>query len=552
MGFKAMVMPITNTEWWRGACIYQVYPRSFMDSNSDGIGDLNGITRRLDYIAALGVDAVWISPFFPSPMKDFGYDVSDFKDVDPVFGTLADFDALLHKAHSLDLKIIIDLVLSHTSNLHPWFQDSRQSADNNKSDWYVWADPHPDGSPPNNWQSVFGGPAWTFDTARNQYYLHNFLTEQPDLNYHNAGVQAAIFDTMRFWLDRGVDGFRLDVVNFYFHDRHLRDNPPRDDDDGNGCIQYEGLWPYTMQKHFYDKSQPENIPFLESIRALVDTYPDRFIVGELGDDNPFELAAEYTKGCGRLHTVYSTSLMSGQDTALKAGDIINAITEEKSINGESWPCWAFSNHDVTRVASRWHKNNPDNHPNFVKTLIALLGCLRGTFCLYQGEELGLPEAILRFEDLTDPWGIAAWPKWQGRDGCRTPMVWDDTRRSGFSNRFAKKPWLPVCARHKPLAISRQNRDPHSPLNFTRDFLAWRRHHPVLRDGDITFHDQGDACVVFERISDNGTRYLCAFNLGVARQNMPVSHTAQMLYGLDSAISDDTLSLASFGFAVVAL
>ena len=263
-----------ENEWWRGAVIYQIYPRSFRDSNNDGIGDLPGITEKLDYVADLGVDGIWISPFFTSPMKDFGYDVADYRDVDPMFGTLDDFKKLLHKAHELNLKIIIDLVLSHTSDQHPWFTD--------KPEYYVWADPKPDmfgeRVPPNNWVSVFGGPAWTWHEEREQYYLHNFLKEQPDLNFHNPDVQQEALDIAQFWLDIGVDGFRLDVVNFYFHDRELRDNPPRDDDLGP-AVQFEGEDPYSQQNHIYDKSRPENLDFLRKLRTLMDKYPGTFTLG---------------------------------------------------------------------------------------------------------------------------------------------------------------------------------------------------------------------------------------------------------------------------------
>ena len=270
---------MTGEPWWRGAVIYQIYPRSFMDSNGDGVGDLPGITGKLDYVASLGVDGIWLSPFFTSPMADYGYDVSDYRDVDPLFGTLADFDALLAKAHGLGLKVIIDQVYSHTSEAHAWFRQSAASRDNPKADWYVWADAKPDGTPPNNWLSVFGGPAWTWGARRRQYYLHNFLTQQPDLNFHSAEVQQAILDVARFWLDRGVDGFRLDVANYYFHDAALTDNPPADYGKPPG-------WTYAYQRHLHDKSQPQTLDFLRRLRAVTDAYPDRMMLGEIGDDDP--------------------------------------------------------------------------------------------------------------------------------------------------------------------------------------------------------------------------------------------------------------------------
>lgn len=484
--------------WWRGAFLYQIYPRSFLDTNGDGLGDLPGITQKLDYIAALGVDGVWISPFFKSPMKDFGYDVSDYRDVDPIFGTLKGFDVLLERAHELDLKIIIDLVLSHTSDEHPWFIESRKDKTNPKADWYVWAE-RKNNDPPNNWISVFGGPAWTFDKTREQYYLHNFLTEQPDLNYHNPEVQQAVLDTARFWLDRGVDGFRLDVVNFYFHDKQLRDNPPRTHGKSFGT-QLEIPDPYSDQQHVYDKSQPENLEFLERFRALIDEYPDRFTVGEIGDDYPNERSAEYTRGQTRLNTCYNTDMMSGARKELTAS-IIREPLEEFLKYPDSWPSWAFTNHDVVRAASRWHPGDGFGHdPRLSKMLIALLGTLYGTVFMYQGEELGLPEAKLKREELRDPWGIRLYPKWQGRDGCRTPMPWDEK---------PLKSWLPVPASHNDLNVATQEKDKDSILNFTREFLKWRKTKPELRDGDIKFIETGDKkLLAFSRGTLN-----CVFNLG---------------------------------------
>jgi hypothetical protein len=289
-------------EWWRGAVLYQIYPRSFADSDGDGVGDLRGITARLEYVASLGVDGIWISPFFRSPMKDYGYDVSDYCDVDPVFGTLADFDDLLSRAHQLGLKVLIDQVYSHTSDEHPWFEESRSSRENPKADWYVWADAKPDGSPPNNWQAVFGGPAWQWDLNRRQYYLHNFLTEQPDLNFHCPALQDAILETARFWLDRGVDGFRLDVANFYAHDPQLRDNPARES-------AKPPLRPYMFQRHVYDRSRPETLDFMRRLRAVADSYPDRMLLGEIECEDPLGRQLEYVRGTDALHTAYSFFLL---------------------------------------------------------------------------------------------------------------------------------------------------------------------------------------------------------------------------------------------------
>lgn len=498
-----------QNEWWRGAVFYQIYPRSFYDTNNDGVGDLKGITTKLDYVAGLGVDALWISPFCQSPMKDFGYDVSDYRAIDPLFGTMDDFDDLLAKAHDLGLKIILDLVLNHTSDQHPWFKESRQNRDNAKADWYVWANPKPDGTPPNNWMSVFGGPAWTFETKRGQYYLHNFLKEQPDLNYHNPGVRAAILDMAKYWLDKGVDGFRLDTVNFYTHDKELRDNPPHPDNETFSATQIDFKDPYGMQQHIYDKSRPENLEFIATLRALSDNYPGTVLLGEIGDDEAAVRAAEYTSGPDRLHTAYNFSLMTGIKSQLTAPLVCHALEDEKAAGPQSWPSWAFSNHDVVRAPTRFGGEMPA--PALKKLLIALLSALRGTAFLYQGEELGLPDAKIPFEKLQDPWAIALWPEWQGRDGCRTPMPWDSAApQAGFN--AGTEPWLPIDEAQKKLAVSMQEQDENSTLNFTRKFLKWRKTQPALIWGDIEFHDTGDDKLLAFTRTYNGAEILCLFNL----------------------------------------
>lgn len=494
-------------EWWRGAVVYQIYPRSFCDSNSDGIGDLAGITERLDYIAGLGVDAVWISPFFKSPMKDYGYDVSDYRDVDPMFGTLDDFRVLLDRAHGLGLRVIVDLVLSHTSDQHAWFRESRQSRDNAKADWYVWADPKPDGSPPNNWQAFFGGPSWSYDVRRGQYYMHNFLSEQPDLNLHNPAVQNAALDIFRFWMDFGVDGFRLDVANCYMHDLQLRDNPPS----AKPKPQFFNVafpTPFTMQNHIHDFSRPENIDFIKRIRTTLDEYDDRMAVAEIAfSDKCEQITLEYTKGNDRLHTAYSFMLISGDKPS--AAYIRNAVQAQMDLSDDGWPSWAFSNHDVVRVMTRWG-DAVGGDPRLAKTLIAILGSLRGTAFLYQGEELGLPDAIIPADRIEDPWGKYLYPLWQGRDGCRTPVPWEPTTPDG---------WLPVPDRHRHMSAAAQADDPASTLNFTRAFLKWRRGEGTLRSGGLRFIGDGtdDALLSYVR----GDDLLCEFNLSEgARGGLP--------------------------------
>ncbi len=494
--------PAQDEDWWRGAVIYQIYPRSFQDSNGDGIGDLAGIIHRLPHVADLGVDAIWISPFFRSPMLDFGYDVSDYRDIDPMFGTLGDFDAMITRAHELGLRVMIDLVLSHTSDQHPWFKESRASRDNAKADWYVWADAKPDGTPPNNWLSIFGGSAWEWDGERMQYYMHNFLAEQPDLNLHHPDVQAELLDVARFWLERGVDGFRLDTINFYFHDKELRDNPALDPEDRNDDTA-PAVNPYNFQNHLYDKNQPENLDFLRRLRSLMNEYGARAAVGEVGEaQRGMEIQAEYTSGGDKVHMCYDFALLSNNEPT---GTFIgNVLDKSNHILSDGWACWAYSNHDVVRHSSRWNLPEPAQ-----RVYAALLMSLRGSVCLYQGEELGLTEAYVAFEELQDPYGIRFWPKFKGRDGCRTPMPWvRDNQTGGFTD---GKPWLPVAMEHLHQAVGVQEEDPNSTLAFYQSMIAFRKAHPVLAKGTLELVDYNDRMISLVREHD-GARMFCAFNL----------------------------------------
>jgi alpha-glucosidase len=512
---------MSDPNWWRGAVIYQIYPRSFLDTDGNGVGDLPGIIAKLDYVAGLGVDAIWIGPFFKSPMADFGYDIADYREVDPLFGTMADFDRLLEKAHALGLKVMIDQVLSHTSNAHAWFRESRENRTNAKADWYVWADARDDGAPPNNWMSLFGGVAWRWEPRRGQYYLHNFLAVQPDLNFHNPQVRAAALDNLRFWLDKGVDAFRLDAINFCFHDAALRDNPPKPPEKriGRGFSPDN---PYAFQYHYHNNTQPENLGFLEDLRRLTDAYPGAATLGEISSEDSLATMAEYTRA-GRLHMAYSFELLVDD---FSAGYIRHTVETFEAKIGEGWPCWAVSNHDVARAASRWGGAAPA--PDFVKLLAALVGSLRGSVCIYQGEELGLPQAEVPFEALQDPYGIAFWPTFKGRDGCRTPMPWRDDDDAGFSH---GKPWLPVPAAHRERAVARQEADADSPLHAFRRFLRWRKTQPALVLGDIHFLDADEPALMFTR-SHRGETLLAAFNLGAAPICIPVPHGLR-LQQLDS-------------------
>lgn len=535
---------MSDAPWWRSAVIYQIYPRSFLDTNGDGVGDLPGIIQRLDYVASLGVDAIWVAPFFRSPMADFGYDIADYRDVDPLFGSLADFDRLLAKAHGLGLKVMIDQVLSHTSNEHAWFRESRESRDNPKADWYVWVDAQEDGTPPNNWLSLFGGTAWRWEPRRKQYYLHNFLSSQPDLNFHNPDVRSAVLDNVKFWLDRGVDGLRLDAINFCFHDRQLRDNPakPQEARVGRG---FSADNPYAFQYHWYNNTQPENLLFLSDLRALMDRYPEVTALGEISSEDSLATMAEYT--CDqRLHMGYSFELLTDD---FSAGYIRDTVRNLEAQMTEGWPCWAISNHDVKRVVTRWARaDHAQASPvAWASMLTAMLCSLRGSVCIYQGEELGLSEADVPYEALQDPYGIAFWPSFKGRDGCRTPMPWDDSAHAGFS---AVAPWLPVPEEHGKLAVAQQERDPGSVLHHFRAFMHWRKDQPVLRWGNIVFLDTPEPVLAFTR-SLAGETVLVAFNLAAQAVDLrvPVSGDVVGLEGhglAQGALEDGRLKLPGFG------
>lgn len=538
MAQAAELAPVKSTagaDWWRGGVIYQIYPRSFQDSNGDGIGDLKGITSRLDYIDSLGVDAIWISPFFKSPMKDFGYDVSDYRDVDPMFGSLADFDDLLAKAHARGIRVMIDLVLSHTSDQHVWFAESRQSRDNPKSDWFVWADPNDDGTPPNNWLSIFGGSAWQWDTRREQYYLHNFLASQPDLNFHCVEVQDALLDVARFWLDRGVDGFRLDTINFYFHDKELRSNPPLAKEARNASIA-PMVNPYNHQDHLYSKSQPENLAFLERLRGLCDEYDGRACLGEVGDaQRGLEIMGQYTDGDKRMHMCYAFEFLESKPaTAAFVKDVMDKLN---AVASNAWACWAFSNHDVKRHASRWNLSD-----EAAKTYATLMMCLRGSACLYQGEELGLHEADVPYEALQDPYGIEFWPEFKGRDGCRTPMVWQ--AQDEFAGFGASKPWLPVSSMQAEMAADRQEGDPDSMLNHYRRAIALRQANPALATGDQVNLNAENRVLSFTRKSETQTIF-CAFNLSdtASETQMPAGTWASIGDSVGAVAPNAKLTLA---------
>lgn len=527
-------------DWWRGAVIYQIYPRSFQDSTGSGVGDLAGITRRLDHVARLGADAIWLSPVFPSPMADMGYDVSDHMGIDPSFGTLGDFDALVARAHDLGLKVIIDQVLSHSSDRHPHFIESRASRDNPKADWYVWADPNPDGSPPNNWLSVFGGSAWEWDTRRRQYYLHNFLPSQPDFNFHNPKVQDWLLSVLRFWLDRGVDGFRLDTVNYYFHDAALRSNPP---EPGNATSP--AVNPYDMQRHLHSKTQAENIAFLERLRRLMDEYDARTTVGEVGETaaRSLPIMADYTAP-GRLHMAYSFALLGPEFTVAHFRGQIEGFFAAAP---DACPCWSFSNHDVTRHVSRWSDHGKPEP--LARLTAAMLAGFEGSICLYQGEELGQTETDILFHELTDPPGLRFWPDYKGRDGCRTPMVWEDAPQGGFTT---GTPWLPVKPEQAARHVAGQDGVAGSVMESYRALLAFRRAQPALRQGKTRFLDLPEPVLAFVREAEK-TAILCLYNLSAQSLTLKVQGAGEVI-GPSQAVArkGQILTLGANGFAFLSL
>ena len=534
-----------QSEWWRGAIIHQIYPRSFFDGNGDGTGDIPGINAKLDYLRSLGIDAIWISPFYKSPMRDFGYDIADYRTVDPIFGTNADFSTLIAGAHQRGIKIIIDLVLPHTSDEHPWFKESRQNTSNPKADWYVWADPKPDGTPPNNWLSVFGGSAWQWDSRRQQYYLHHFLRSQPNLNWYHRPVVDAMFAEARFWLEAGVDGFRLDAITTLVHDYELRDNPARPV--GSRPLSFaDSNNPFSWQESIYTRDQPLTLELLAELRALVDLYDDRYLIGEIADVDMITVSAKYTRTGKHLHSCYNFELMQ---LVFSCGFLRSVIEKTESVLGTGWTTWAMSNHDNIRVVSRFGKLGQlsGDELSLAKLLLGVLLSLRGGACIYQGEELGLPQADVPFEDLQDPYGIEFWPEFKGRDGCRTPIPWtSDLPNAGFSE---AKPWLPVAAPHKTLAVDIQEKDPNSVLHFARQFLGWRKQHPAIIHGALALSSSADPILSFERAGEE-ERILCVFNVSNRETSTAVTDGWRLLegHGFQSERAGAELRLPAFGAA----
>lgn len=495
-------------EWWHGAIVYQIYPRSFKDSTESGIGDLRGIVEKFDYLISLGVDAIWISPFFKSPMIDYGYDISDYRAIDPMFGDMHDFDELINLAKQHHVKVVLDLAINHTSSHHLWFLESRHDKTNPKADWYVWADPQDDGSPPNNWLSLFGGSAWQWESRRGQYYLHNFFSTQPDLNLRNPEVQDAIIEECRFWLDKGIDGFRLDACNFYIHDEKLRNNPARPKD-MPGIKGIHDHNPYSMQLHQFDKSQPENISFLKRLRKMADSYHHKPVLfAEILDDNNLTMMADYIHNTGPLHSAYSFQCI---------GDRFNKDVLDQCLrhwHEDQWPTWTFGNHDVARLASRWLPEFGGD--DFVKQIYCFMSCVKGSIFIYQGDELALPQAEIPFDKLRDPYGIEFFPDFKGRDGCRTPMPWTESFPTADFTAELSESWLPIPSEHIMRAVSVQTFQPSSVLNYVKECLKLRHTYPVFRYGEMILDESNQELISFYR-QLGSEHFLCLFNLTPDKQ-----------------------------------
>ncbi len=485
--------------------LYQIYPRSFQDSDGDGVGDLRGVIQRLPYLVELGADALWLSPIFPSPMEDFGYDISDYTGIDPLFGTLDDFDALVVATHEHGLKIILDLVPNHTSDQHPWFIENRSSRDNTKRDWYIWHDPGGEGGPPTNWLSEFGGSSWEFDAVTGQYYYHAFLRSQPDLNWRNPDVRQAIHDVMRFWLRRGVDGFRVDVMWHLIKDELLRDNP-LNPDYGSGQQPYQQLIP------LYSTDRPEVHDVVAELRQIIEEFDDRVLIGEIYLP-PEKLVVYYGRDLAGAHLPFNFALISTPWNARAVAKLIDEY--EAALPPGAWPNWVLGNHDRQRIASRVGIDQ-------ARVAAMLLLTLRGTPTLYYGDEIGMSQTDIRPDQVRDPWEKNLPGLGLGRDGCRTPMQWDSTQQAGFS---AAEPWLPLSQNFAMENVAAERQDAASMLNLYRALITLRRarpelalgaYKPVSADGDI---------LMFER-EHQGQRVLVALNFG----REPVSFETNSLRG----------------------
>jgi alpha-glucosidase len=489
---EGAVMKENRAVWWQRGIIYQVYPRSFKDSNGNGVGDIRGIIAQLEYLSWLGVNTIWISPVYPSPMADFGYDIANFTDIDPLFGNLASFDELVKQSHKHDIKVIIDFVPNHTSDQHPWFIESRSSRTNPNRDWYVWADPKPDGSPPNNWFSMFGGSAWELDAPTGQYYLHSFLKQQPDLNWRNPAVKAAMFDVVRFWLERGVDGFRIDVANFIMKDPQLRDNPLNA---SHTWTYHKSLGDYDSQIHLYDKGDSDIHAIFRELRRLLDRYSTqspRIAIGEVHVVNWKEWATYYGRNLDELHMPFNFGLLYVPWKGQSIRQVVDEI--EASLQANAWPCYVLGNHDESRIASRVG-------PAQARVAMMLLLTLRGTPTMYYGDEIGMHDVEIPPELVQDRWEKNMPVLGLGRDPSRTPMQWDSSPNAGYCSPSAH-PWLPIANDYEHINVAIEREDPMSMLSLTRALIRLRNAIPALQSG--TYHP-------IENISGDCFAYLRQFD-----------------------------------------
>ncbi len=517
--------------WWQRGIIYQVYPRSFQDTNGDGVGDLRGVTERLEYLQNLGVDAVWLSPIFTSPMKDFGYDVADYEGVDPLFGNMQDFDELLAQAHARGLKVMLDLVPNHSSDQHPWFLESRVSRDNPRRDWYIWRDPAPDGGSPNNWLSFFGGPAWTLDEATGQYYLHQFLKEQPELNWANPAVRGAIADAVRFWLKKGVDGFRVDVIWLLGKHQDYLDEPVVE-----GALGLPGQGPHAQLQHIYTQDQPETHTFIRDLRAVLDEFDtpgnERVMVGEIY--LPLDRLMTYygTPDAPECHMPFNFLLLQLTDWT---ADHVRALVEAYDaacVQAGGWPNWVLGNHDQSRFRSRLG-------PDLGRLAQTLLFTLRGTPTAYYGDEIGMTDLPVPLDRQQDPQGLNQ-PGVPGasRDPERTPMQWENTPGAGFTT---AEPWLPLPEQLGGQTVTDQQDDPASELTYFRALTTLRRAHPALSLGDYATAEGGHPDVYAYTRTLGEDRVLVLLNF--AREARPITAPGATLLLSSEGVTEATADLA---------
>ena len=490
-----------DSDWWKHAVFYEVYPRSFADSNGDGIGDLNGITSKLDYLHNLGVDAIWITPCFPSPQVDFGYDVSDYLNIDPMYGTLADFDELAREAKKRNIRIILDFVVNHTSDQHPWFLDSKSSRTSAHRDWYIWRDGKGPGQPPNNWISTFGGSAWKYDPTTNQYYYHYFYAQQPDLNWRNPAVKDAMFDVTRFWYKRGVAGFRLDAVDILFEDPNLHDNP----------IARPGKNAYgdPFEDNKYNQKLPEVHQVLKELRQIANQY-DAVLIGETWTDDIAELNQYYGEG---NEVQLPMDFLFAMVNKLSPAEFRKQIAEINSASG--WPTFVISNHDIARSYDRY--GDGKHNDQIAKVMAALYLTLRGTPIMYYGEEIGMKTTPpTRKADVKDPIGRTGWPKEKGRDGERTPMQWDTSANAGFTT---GKPWLPVPPTYETHNVATESKNPNSILEFYKQVLELRHTNPALLEGNYTPINENNPSVLSYLRLHNNAGVVVALNMSSTPQKV---------------------------------